>query len=112
MDKNIIFKLDARVDVTFVSQTVFNKIFSNSQQKPWFGPGQIPQDVSRLISLRLRIGTKQTMEKVYVVKNLNTSSLWLPAIVALGLLIRVDSIDMETLKAGYPKLCSSPGEVQ
>lgn len=52
------------------------------------------------------------MEKVYVVKNLSTPLLGLPAIVALNLLIRVDSIDTETLKTSYPKLCSGLGEVQ
>ena len=31
---------------------------------------------------------------------------------ALGLLIRVDSIEMENIKACYPKLCTGLGEIQ
>lgn len=38
--------------------------------------------------------------------------LGLPAIVALGLLVRVDSVVMETFKSRYPSLCSGLGEVQ
>lgn len=32
MDRTIAFKLDTRVDVTIVSQTVFDNIFSNEKQ--------------------------------------------------------------------------------
>ena len=60
--------------------------------------------MSGFVRLQLRRGTKQTAEKVYVVKNLRTPLLGRPAIVALGLLIRVDSIEMENIKACYPKL--------
>ncbi|CAL8256254.1 unnamed protein product [Boreogadus saida] len=66
----------------------------------------MPLDVSGFVRLQLRRGTKQTAEKVYVVKNLRTPLLRRPAIMALGLLIRVDSIEMENIKACYPKLCS------
>lgn len=52
------------------------------------------------------------MEKIYVVKNLSTPLLGLPAIKALSLPIRVDSIDMGTLKSSYPKLCSVLGILQ
>ena len=68
--------------------------------------------MSGFVRLQLRRGTKQTAEKVYAVKNLRTPLLGRPAIVALGLLIRVDSIEMENIKACYPKLCSDLGEIQ
>ncbi len=94
-----------------------DNIFSNTQQpvllkaeKPLFG--RILLDVSGFARLQLRRGAKQTMEKVYVVKNLSTPLLGLPAIKALGLLISVDSTDMETLKTSYPKLCSRLGVLQ
>ena len=44
------------------------------------------------------------MEKVNVVKNLSAPLFGKPAILALGLLIHVDSIEMETIKACYPEL--------
>lgn len=119
MDKNNTLKLDTGADVTVVSQVVFNSIFSNAQQpvlqkaeKPLFGPGRIPLDVSGFARLQLRGGANQTTENVHVVKHLSTPLLERPAIVALGLLIRVASIDMEALKTSYPKLCSGLGEVQ
>ena len=103
-------------DVTAVSQTEFKNIFSNSKQpvlqkaeRPLFGPGRIHLDVSEFARLQLRCRAKQTMEKVYVVKNLSKPLLGLPAIKALGLLVRIDSIDMGTLKSSYPKLCSGLG---
>ena len=108
MDKDVTFKLDSGADVTVVSQNVLNNIFSGTQQpvlqkaeKLLYGPGRNPLDVSGFVRLQLRRGTKQTAEKVYVVKNLRTPLLGRPAIVALGLLIRVDSIEMENIKACY-----------
>ena len=119
MDKQVTFKLDTGADVTVVSQAVFDNMFSDTElpvlhkaEKPLFGPARIPLEVMGFARLLLGRGGKQTMEKVYVVKNLSTPLLGRPAIVALGLLIRVDSIDMETLKARYPKLCCGLGEVQ
>ncbi|KAK0156520.1 hypothetical protein N1851_000189 [Merluccius polli] len=93
MDKNVTFKLDSGADVTVVSQTVLNNIFSDTQQpvlqkaeKLLYGPGRNPLDVSGF----LRRGLTQTAEKVYVVKDLRTPLLGRPAIVAIGLLIRVN----------------------
>lgn len=62
--------------------------------------------------LKLTIGTKQSTEKGYVVRKLSTPLLGLPAIVALGLLIHFGAVNMETLKAHFPKLCRGLGEVQ
>lgn len=83
MDKNITFKLDTGADVTAVSQTEFNNIFSNTQQpvlkrpeKPLFGPGRIPLEVEGFARLMLRKGAKQTMEKVYVVKKPEHAFAW------------------------------------
>ena len=113
------FKLDTGADVTAVSQTDMNRIFSGTQQpvlqiaeRPLLGPGRIPLDVSGFVRLQLRSGVKQTMQKVYVVKHLSTPLLGFPAITALGLLKRVGSIDLDTLKSTYPRLCSGLGEVK
>lgn len=104
--------------MSLVPQSFYKNIFSNAQQpvlqkaaKPMLGPGRIPLDVLGFARLLLKTGAKQIMpkvyiEKVYVVKNLSRPLLGLPAIVALGLLIRVNSIDMATLNSSYPKLCN------
>lgn len=55
---------------------------------------------------------KQIKGEVYVVKNLSMPLLGLPDIKALGLLVCVDSIDMDTLRSSYPKQCRGLGEIQ
>ena len=74
--------------------------------------GRKQREKPKFARLQLRSGSKQTMQKVYVVKNLSTPLLGFPAITALGLLKRVDSIDLDTLKSTYPRLCSGLGEVK
>lgn len=117
-DKNYTFKLDTGADVTAVSQTVFNSIFSDMQQpvlqeveKPLYGPGRTPLDVLGFTRLQLKADGKRTTQEVNVVKELCRPLLGLPAIIALGLFSRVNSIeinsiDMDTLKTSYPKLVS------
>lgn len=72
--------------------------------KPLQGPGKIPLDIAGFTKMQLTYRSKQTEEKVYLVKNLSTpllglpaiTALGLPAITALGLLLRVDSITMDS----------------
>lgn len=47
-----------------------------------------------------------------MVKNLSMPLLGLPDIKALGLLVCVDSIDMDTLRLSYPKQCRGLGVIQ
>lgn len=68
--------------------------------------------MSGSVKLQLWRGAKQTMDKVDVVKNLSAPLPEKPAILALGLFIHVDSIEMDTIKACYPELCSSLGVIQ
>lgn len=119
MGKMITFKLGTGADVTVMSQSDLNGIFAGVQmsvfqkpEKPLLVPGQIPLKVLGFTRLQLRYRSKQTQEKVYVVKKLGTPLLGLPAIAALGLLLRVDSITLDTLKVTYPKRCSGFGIIQ
>lgn len=61
------------------------------QTSKQYQTGQNPLDVSEFVKLQLRRGAKQAMEKVYMIKNLSMPLLGKPAIIALGLLIHVDS---------------------
>lgn len=90
------FKLYTGADVTVVSQSVFNSIFSSTQlsvlqppEKPLFGPGRVLLDVTGFTRLQLIAGAKQSVEKAYVIRNQDKHLLGLPAILALGLLVRV-----------------------
>lgn len=119
MDKMLTFKLDTGADVTAVSQANFKCIFGGAEwpvlqkpEKPLLGPGRVPLKVLGFTRLQLKSGFKQTTEKVYVVRNFSTPLLGLPAIIALGLLLRVNSMTMDILKAAYPMLCSELGNVQ
>lgn len=116
-DTKMTFKLDTGADVTAIADTDLDKLFSKAEmpvlqqpEKPLLGPGRTSLDVAGFT--KLKYGTKQTTEKVYVVKNLSTPLLGLPVITNFGLLVHVDAISMDTLKTFYPKLCNGLGEVQ
>ncbi|XP_025755625.1 uncharacterized protein LOC112842686 [Oreochromis niloticus] len=118
-DAKITFKLDTGADVTVIADSDLSKIFANEHrpvlqqpEKPLLGPGKTPLDIAGFTKLQLNYGAKQTTEKVYVVRNLSTALLGLPAITALGLLVRVDAVSMDTLTTTYPKLCNGLGKVQ
>ncbi|XP_030204757.1 uncharacterized protein K02A2.6-like [Gadus morhua] len=113
------FKLDTGADVTAISDSDLKDLFPGAQmpvlhkpEKPLLGPGKIQLEVAGYAKMQLTYRAKQTEEKVYVVKNLSTPLLGLPAITALGLLIRVDSVTMDSLKATYPKLCKGLGDIR
>lgn len=118
-DTKITFKLDTGADVTAIAESDLSKVFTKVKmpvlqqpEKPLLGPGRTPLDVAGFTKLQLKYKAQQTTEKVYVVKNLSTPLLGLPAISALGLLVRVNAVSMDTLKTTYPKLCDGLGEVQ
>ncbi|CAJ1061415.1 uncharacterized protein K02A2.6-like [Xyrichtys novacula] len=99
------FKLDTGADVTAISESDLKDLFPGAQmpilnkpEKPLLGPGKIQLEVAGYAKMQLTYKAKQTEEKVFVVKNLSTPLLGLPAITALGLLIRVDSVTMDSLK--------------
>lgn len=113
------FKLDTGADVTAISDSDLRDLFQGAKmpvlhkpEKPLLGPGKIQLQVAGYAKMQLAYKGKQTEEKVYVVKNLSTPLLGLPAITALGLLIRVDSVTMDSLKATYPKLYKGLGDIQ
>ncbi|KAJ8380841.1 hypothetical protein SKAU_G00016190 [Synaphobranchus kaupii] len=80
--------------------------------KPLLGPGCAPLDVIGVTKLPQQKGDKQSLEVVYVIKSLHTALLGRPAISKLGLVTCVESIDIQTLKDRYPKMCSELGLIQ
>ncbi|CAG5937763.1 unnamed protein product [Menidia menidia] len=96
-EKRLKFKLDTGADVTAISESDLKDLYPGAQrpvlhepEKPLLGPGKIQLGVVGYAKMQLTYKAKQTEEKVYVVKNLGTPLLGLPAIIALGILIRVD----------------------
>lgn len=84
-DTKMTFKLETGADVTAIADTDLDKLFSKAEmpvlqqpEKPLLGPGRTSLDVTGFT--KLMYGTKQTTEKVYVVKNLSTPLLRRPVI--------------------------------
>ncbi len=116
--KRVSFKIDTGADVTVIPAEMFREIFKvklpalRDATRPLLGPGKIPLDVVGVARLLLKRGGRQAEDEVYIIRNLHTALLGRPAISKLGLVARLDSIDIETLKMNYPKLCSGLGEVR
>lgn len=60
----------------------------------------------------LQRGKKSAVEEVFVVRSLHTALLGRSASVKLGLVARLDSISMQTLRDSYPKLCTGLGLIE
>lgn len=62
-----------------------------------YGPGRTPLDVLGFTRLQLKVNGKRTMQEVYVVKELCRTLLGLLAIIALGLISCVNSIEINSI---------------
>ena len=65
-----------------------------------------------VVRLLLRRVKKAEMEDVYVVRNLHTALLGRSVSCKLGLVARLDSVTVETLKQTYPRICSRLGKMR
>lgn len=115
--KKVTFKLDSGADVTAVSEQTFENFRSKNEslekaQKPLFGPGGTALTVLGSTTETITYGDRCTAEKIYVVKNLRVALLSRSASVRLKLIARMDTIDLESIKQLYPKLCEGLGLVQ
>lgn len=117
-DTNVKFKIDTGADVTVIPEQVYKQICGGANSslapgnKALFGPGHVPLSVVGIAREALYCGDKHTTEDLYVVKHLNTALLSRPASVNLRLVARIDSIDLDSVKQTYPKLCDGLGLVQ
>ncbi len=105
------FKLDTGADVSVMSYADFQKINLSLEatKKRLFGPNKSQLDVAGVFSADLRKGDKSSVQEVYVVPGLTQPLLGRPAIEALELLVRADSITVEDVKKQYPKLFDGLG---
>ena len=116
-DSSVTFKIDTGADVTVLPHDVFQRTFKDNPPelrkalRPLLGPGKTPLDVVGVTKLLLRRGEKVEMEDIYVVRQLHTALLGRSVSCRLGLVTRLDSITIETLKHTYLEICSGLGEV-
>ena len=112
------FKIDTGADVTVVPADMYSSERFHKLQKSnkiLFGPGQTKLYVQGKITATLSKNGKSTTQDVYVVAGLKTPLLGRPAIKALGLVARVDTVilnDKETVKQEFPKLFNGLGKLE
>ena len=104
--KQIPFKLDTGVEVTAVSKETWQMLGKPALQTPdkhLFGPAQQPLAVLGHFSCHLSHKGREVSHQAFVVDHLKTNLLGLPAITALHLAARTDSIQAPTLAENIQK---------
>ena len=99
------FKLDTGAEVTAVSKEAWEMLERPALQpsrQQLFGPAQHPLEVMGQFRCHLTHGGKEAHQQVFVVTNLQTNLLGLPAITALQLAARMDSCEAPSA-AGWEK---------
>ncbi|KAK0131436.1 hypothetical protein N1851_033838 [Merluccius polli] len=113
----VTFKIDTGADVTAIPEQVY-KTLQRGDEKPdralkqLYGPGGAKLTVLGSATETLTYKERSITEKIYIVKDLHMGLLSRPASVRLKLVARVDTIDQETVRMTYPKLCDGLGLVQ
>ena len=112
--RKVTFKIDTGADVSAIPEHVFEGIIHRDRkpdrvQKPLYGPGGKKLDVTGVITETLSYKDRSTTEKLFVVKDLQIVLLSRAASLQLKLVARLDSIDLDTVKITYPKLCDGLG---
>ncbi len=113
--KDLMFKLDTGADVTAISDEAYKSLGNAALQKSskmLYGPGRKALSVSGEFSQKLYCKGKATVQQIFVIKGLTSNLLGLPAISALNLATRVDTVaDYDsTVKKAHPKLFQGLGE--
>ena len=92
--QDTVFKLDTGAEVSAVTQATCQNlgIHLSVPQKALYGPSQTPLKVIGQFQGKLECEGKETIQSVYVVAHLKRNLLGLPAIKALNLAVRVESM--------------------
>ena len=107
--KNVKFKLDTGAEVSAISETTFHSLTDTTLKRPskaLHGPAHTPLKVIGQFTGNFKYNNSRCKLHVYVVKDLKTNLLGLPAITAPNLVARVQNISgsKETIMKWYPKL--------
>ena len=112
------FKIDTGADVTVIPKSLLDKLPSKPTlvraKKTLIGPNRSKLPTLGCFKAELRKQEKEAQEEVYVVQNLQTPLLGKPAITALGLAVRVDSVAGEDVepKKTFPNLFHGLGKLK
>lgn len=113
----VAFIIDTGADVNAIPEQVYKRVMHRNGKligapKPLYGPGGAKLMVLGSATETLSYIERSTTEKIFVVKDLRMVLLSRPASVRLKLVARVDTIDQETVRKTYPKLCDGLWLVQ
>ena len=103
-----LFKLDTGAEVSAITVETYRKLNVKLAKplKTLYGPSQATLTVNGQFEGKLEHQGKQTIQLVYVIQNLQRNLLGLPAIEALNLVVKVDSMSKNTQCAVVEKFQS------
>ena len=87
------FKIDANAEMMAISEKLYKRLRSSILQKPSKikGPGQHPLQVVGQFHEVLHHGQNSSLQNIFVIEDLKSNLLSLPAITALNLAVRLDN---------------------
>ena len=108
------FKIDTGAKVTAISEKLYKTLRSSPLQKPskvLNGPGQHPLHVVGQFEEILRHGQNSSIQQIFVIKDLKSNLLGLPAITALILAARLDSTYTSSVEDSFPTIFKGLGNL-
>ena len=100
-----ILKIDTGVEVTAISEKLYKSLRLPVLQKPskiLKGPGQHPLQAVGQFHEMLHYGQNSSGQQIFVIKDLKSNLLGLPAIAALNLAARLDAAYTTLVKNSFP----------
>ena len=99
------FKIDTGAEVMAISEKLYKRLRSSTLQKPskiLKGPGQHPLQVVGQFQEVLHHGQNSSLQKIFVIKDLKSNLLGLPAITALNPAVRLDNAYISLVQDSFP----------
>ena len=117
--KKVTFKIDTGAEVTAISKETWKTLREPDLQSPnklLQGPARKPLETTGHFFCNLSYKGKESQQQIYVVDDLKSNLLGLPAIIALHLVTRTDSVQTETTEnqswlQRFPKVFSGLGNL-
>ena len=116
MVKNkVLFKIDTGAQVTAMSESAWNSLSHPGKlrkaKQRLCGPDRKPLDVLGTVSLTLTLNGKSCTQQIYIIRNLRSNLLGLPAIRQLQMLPQIDVIE-KTIPDQFPDLFTGLGNMK